>query len=564
MRYFVSDLHFSHTNVISYCNRPYASTHEMNLAIIDQWNSQVGPEDEVYFLGDFGIVKKKILDEKFVSKLNGKKHAIIGNHDSGYNTLHKKEGKLESTINKYRKAGWESVQISLSVKLKNGIYVTMTHLPPSGEHDDRYSQYKIKNDAICWYLHGHLHAIYRKNKNMIDVAFDGGLKLHSEDDIIALIEDEREYIPSSITEFYNKTKGNSLLKPYELEVGKKYLRKSEDSGLVLYNYTDKCVYDKAWNETTLSARGIVFEKATGELIALPFPKFFNLGEREETMLNNLPVSNFVCSEKLDGSLGIVYWYKGKWRIATRGSLNSDQAKKAEEMLHSKYNPYVFNKRRTYLVEIIYPENKIVVDYGKDEKLVLLGIMDLDLKEEIPLNASVVKYIPEVMCGGLEYAEFYEHSIPKMIELQKSLPKDKEGFVVRFENGLRVKIKGQEYIKIHKMISHMTPLAFWETMVDGKVNVDYLEQLPEEFRKEADELTKTLELSYSDTHDSILKYFNEVKMSVDTSDMKSVGLYVKGSKHEHKSLIFPLILNKKKVVDKYIMRYIRPNGNSFKE
>ena len=156
MIWYVSDLHIGHKKVIEYCDRPYNSVGEMDEAIIKQWNSQVNPGDIVYFLGDFGINKNKILESNIVNKLNGKKHAIIGNHDYGFIRLH--EGKnTESIINKYLKAGWESVQVKLERNLENGMTFIMSHLPPSNEFDGRYSKYKIKNDLNVFHINGHLH-----------------------------------------------------------------------------------------------------------------------------------------------------------------------------------------------------------------------------------------------------------------------------------------------------------------------------------------------------------------------------------------------------------------------
>src|SRR5690606_36552854 len=113
----------------------------------------------------------------------------------------------------------------------------------------------------------------------------------------------------------------------------------------------------------------------------PFGKFFNLGEMPETRLENLPKENYTVTEKMDGSLGIIYNYKGKWRVATRGSLSSEQAKRAEQIL-TKYDMSEIPINFTILVEIIYPENKIVVNYGNEEKLVVLGAYDRDKLEEL--------------------------------------------------------------------------------------------------------------------------------------------------------------------------------------
>lgn len=281
-RFFTSDLHFKHKNIIPYCLRPYDDVDEMGEAIIAQWNSQVKPGDDVYMIGDFSINKKLPLNKELVSRLNGNKHIILGNHDTGFNTLHKNKdcasthAKLAS---KYLEAGWVFVDIVKYMMLKDGTHIVMTHLPPGNGHDNRYSDYKLVNNPAFNYVHGHLHGHYRKKKNMVDVCYDAELKLLSEDDLIALINSQEYFIPTRLTDHYAKKNNHNLL-PFEEEVKKKNIRKfeSEDGKLVGYNYTDQCTFDRAWNDVTLNSRGIVFEKETGKLVALPFPKFWNYSE----------------------------------------------------------------------------------------------------------------------------------------------------------------------------------------------------------------------------------------------------------------------------------------------
>jgi RNA ligase len=350
---------------------------------------------------------------------------------------------------------------------------------------------------------------------------------------------------------------------FEDEVEKGYIRRSEDTDLVLYNYTDKCVYDKAWNDITLMSRGIIFEKSTGNLVAKPFPKFFNLGEREETFLKNLPDEPYIVTEKYDGSLGIIFNYKGKWRVATRGSLNSEQAQKASILLH-KYDLSVIPADITLIVEIIYPDNKIVVNYGSDETLILIGAYDIHTENEIPRNGNedIINLNDLSSVTGLELAVRYYYSISEMIELQKTLPKDREGFVVRFDSGLRVKIKGDEYMCIAKMLSTMSPLSFWESMENGVVKKEYLQQLPEEFRVDFEPIVKQLEMQYILIKDEIeLDYLKLLNLVPHGLPKKEVGLLVRNNpeKFKHPRAIFPFLKNDGSI-EKYIMKVIRPSAN----
>lgn len=81
-RWVIADLHFGHTNVIAYCNRPFSDADEMDKSLINKWNNVVSKDDIVYILGDFTLSRKKDYIESIVSKLNGYKVLVMGNHDN--------------------------------------------------------------------------------------------------------------------------------------------------------------------------------------------------------------------------------------------------------------------------------------------------------------------------------------------------------------------------------------------------------------------------------------------------------------------------------------------------
>lgn len=78
--FFTSDTHFGHTNIIEYCDRPFANAEEMDDALVENWNNVVGPTDTVWVLGDFSF--RNAADTRaIVQRLNGHKKLILGNHD---------------------------------------------------------------------------------------------------------------------------------------------------------------------------------------------------------------------------------------------------------------------------------------------------------------------------------------------------------------------------------------------------------------------------------------------------------------------------------------------------
>jgi len=145
--------------------------------------------------------------------------------------------------------------------------------------------------------------------------------------------------------------------------------------LTIWNYTEKVQYEGLWDEVTLMCRGLVTD-SEGTIIARPFRKFFNMEEGKHTA-----TSEFEVYEKMDGSLGIFFYYEGNPVFATRGSFTSDQAIKGREILN-KYNwQYGTYEGYTYLFEIIYPENRVVVNYNGLEELIVLGVIETSTGKE---------------------------------------------------------------------------------------------------------------------------------------------------------------------------------------
>ena len=92
--FFIADTHFYHTNIIKYCNRPFSTTDEMNIALIRKWNAVVGKNDTVYHLGDFLIGNKQQTTDT-VKLLNGNIFLIRGNHDNHSNQWYRDCGFTE-------------------------------------------------------------------------------------------------------------------------------------------------------------------------------------------------------------------------------------------------------------------------------------------------------------------------------------------------------------------------------------------------------------------------------------------------------------------------------------
>ena len=80
MIYFTADSHFGHANIIKYCNRPFESVQQMDETMLENWNDRIKANDEVYIVGDLMFFCKD--PQYYLNRLNGRKHLIIGNHDT--------------------------------------------------------------------------------------------------------------------------------------------------------------------------------------------------------------------------------------------------------------------------------------------------------------------------------------------------------------------------------------------------------------------------------------------------------------------------------------------------
>lgn len=130
----------------------------------------------------------------------------------------------------------------------------------------------------------------------------------------------------------------------------------ENPDIRIFNYTQKCQFSKEWNDVTRACRGLILNVKTGEIVANPFPKFFNYGEVDV----KIPAEKPIVIEKMDGSLGILYWLHGDPYIATRGSFVSEQALWATKWFRENCDPDKFNQDYTFLFEIIYPANRSAI------------------------------------------------------------------------------------------------------------------------------------------------------------------------------------------------------------
>lgn len=307
--------------------------------------------------------------------------------------------------------------------------------------------------------------------------------------------------------------------------------------LTLFNYTQKAQFEGHWTRETLQCRGLILNDA-GEVMARPFPKFFNY----EQVKDQIPMGEpFTVSEKLDGSLGILYWDGDLPCLATRGSFTSEQALRGTEMLRAlvpgNWRPAnVLDRLFTFLFEIIYPENKIVVDYGKASKLVLLAAIDRQTGIEWP-----------ELCDALPFERPRRIPADKVEQLLGVDIPNEEGFVVHFEGGMRVKIKMADYCRLHRMLTGVSAKAIWEHLRDGRPFEEIVERAPDEFHAWAAQIRDELVGQYIAIEGQAQKDMTGVR--------RAIAEYFKTCANP--SILFSMLDGKP--YDQAIWKLLRPEG-----
>jgi RNA ligase len=320
--------------------------------------------------------------------------------------------------------------------------------------------------------------------------------------------------------------------------------------LTIYNYSQKTQYEKMWNEETLSCRGLVLD-SSGNIVARPFKKFFNLSEVED----KIPDLPFEAFEKMDGSLGIFFWYKENPVFASRGSFTSFQSQIGWEMI-KELNYTELKEGITYLFEIIDPRNRIVVDYGLDEKLVLLGAIETELGKEIPYSDLKIQFED----SGFELVKKWTNK-KSISDLTKENDPSREGYVLRFSNGFRIKVKFEEYCRLHKIITNVSNLDIWEKLKSDLPLDEILDKVPDEFYGWVKKTENDLREKYQDILEESEEKIYSIKKRLENSERRIYAEEIK--KEKNPGILFNLLDGRNPDIG--IWKLIRPKWSKpFKE
>ena len=265
----------------------------------------------------------------------------------------------------------------------------------------------------------------------------------------------------------------------------------KDLPLTVWNYTPKTQYERAFGDYPVLrlCRGLVLND-DGKVWARPFAKFFNY---EEHQMDELPHGQKIeVTQKMDGSLLIVFRYEDNVVYSTRGSFYSDQAIEGGKLFRELYEEEMIEHGYTYLFEYVSPNNRIVVKYNFDD-LVHLALLDTQHGYDIPRDERFNCVKSYNLNGGIFGKELYTQ-----LKLLNSA--NEEGFVIRaIGNGTqpdwRCKIKFDDYCKLHRILTGVSNKSIWENLKENKSFDEILEVCPDEFNSWLKKTKENFEKEY---------------------------------------------------------------------
>jgi RNA ligase len=335
--------------------------------------------------------------------------------------------------------------------------------------------------------------------------------------------------------------------------------------LYIYNYSNRAQFIGEWTQEERVCRGLIVDYA-GTVIARGPSKFFNYGQ---TGAPDVALDDKVwVSRKEDGSLGIGWAYGDDYGIATRGSFASDQALKATSMLTSidKSRFKLDNIRgRTSVYEIVYPENRIVLNYNGLEKLIKLGHVGNESGLIESRNLGVLYSTNGTM---------FDHEMTFAEALALPIPDDEEGYVLdvrSFDNPgvLRghIKLKGDRYKELHGAIFGLSERKIWEAMGRDDDMEEFVASLPDELQPWAQGVVDRISDEWEDKVLSVSAAMRDVAHNfvapLNEVPRGAIARYIVANHKEISGPLFSLLDQKPVAVVDWAHKQIRPEHRLFR-
>lgn len=289
-----------------------------------------------------------------------------------------------------------------------------------------------------------------------------------------------------------------------------FIRTNTKDGLRVATYKELARFDPGFSfddPVLKGCRGVVYEEDTGLIVGHCMPKFFNVNEREETKYANLPNENYTVLNKEDGSMLTSFVYKGKLYHTTKGSFNNIYVDHAYKYLPDM--PY--GDAITLVSEIRIPDDveEMARVTRRPEGLYLITAYHNSTGKEF--DRDFCEYLAKLFNIGI--VDKINMTLEDLKENHYSL-KGTEGWVVKFDSGLRVKFKTAWYMSLNRILDEIdTPERARNYVKDcltankegSDFCLDWIDTVPEEYRETIKTITKDILDKYTETEIGISIY-----------------------------------------------------------
>jgi len=304
------------------------------------------------------------------------------------------------------------------------------------------------------------------------------------------------------------------------------------------------MYDGFYKE----CRSVVIDVVNNVIVLSPFKKFRNLNESPENSFENIVqriniAKSIEISNKLDGSMQSARWYHGEVVMSGSQSINQEESwrlKDGYEMLISNQNyikMLIDNQNYTFIFEYISLKDAHIVNYKKEEEgLYLIGIRDVNTGEQKSYNyvISIAKKY-EILSTSV-----FNKNIEEVMEDVKLYTSDKmEGYVLNID-GYFVKVKCDDYTKIHKVLSKISSINLIIMSIANDCFDDLISKIPEVYKDRVLKVANIVLKYIKNTSEVVNKYFNEAPKD----DVKSFMIWVdKNVPREYNSYVKNIYLGR---------------------
>ncbi len=328
---------------------------------------------------------------------------------------------------------------------------------------------------------------------------------------------------------------------------------NKDNTLQVLDYTQQTTYTNKWDGITERCRGLVLDKDYN--IIMPcMPKFFNFEQLDQKQQNKV-INMFdkamytfaapLITKKYDGCLAAIFPYNGQLIITSKCSFDSFVVNAVKDILNNQLCVKDLEDMPLGLIcEVIHPNTHILVDYGDTKELRVITSFNLNTLEENSFEDTERK----VNTLNLSYLKIVEQqnnmNFSEILQWKKEHDASEEGFVVRFNNNMRVKFKSEQYLSCAKAAHHITYGAFvkyilenydkYEDNATDMILAKHISHLPDEFQKEAKKIALLIELNFEFYYDKIFM------LDQQTKDLTAKDIALKTDNEElnkYKGLVF---------------------------